>query len=102
MFVIRVALRVREESRSAFEAQARAEAREVPAKFEGCLRYGFHGDVGEPGAFLLYEEWRDREAFEAYRTSAYFTEVGGKLRPLLSAPPDSAYYSAELAPSGAA
>lgn len=97
MYVIRVALRVREDALEQFEEQARAEARDVPARFGGCLRYGFHESVGDAGAFLLYEEWATRESFEAYRKSAYFTEVGGRLRPLLAEPPDSAYYDAELA-----
>ncbi len=102
MFVIRVALHVNEDALERFEEQARAETREVPEKFAGCLRYGFHAGVGVPGSFLLYEEWRDRESFEAYRTSDYFRDVGGKLRPLLAAPPESAYFDAELVGPGGA
>ncbi|WP_428261646.1 putative quinol monooxygenase [Haliangium sp.] len=102
MYVIRVALQVREDARETFESHAQAETAEVPKRFDGCVRYGFHTLVGEPTSFLLYEEWRDQASFEAYRDSQYFTEIGERIRPLLAAPPDSAYYQVEAPAPGAA
>ena len=102
MYVIRVRLEVRPDAKASFEAHARAEAEDVPRRFAGCLGYAFHARVGSATSFLLYEEWEDRAAFEAYRGSAYFTEVGSRLRPLLSAPPDGAYYVAERAATAVA
>lgn len=95
MFVVRVALRVKPEVIASFQLHAEQESREVPQRFEGCQRYAFHARVADAEAFLLYEEWSSRESFEAYRTSDYFNSVGARLRPMLSAAPDSAYYSAE-------
>jgi quinol monooxygenase YgiN len=95
MFVVRVKLRVKPEVLGSFRQHAEQESHEVPQRFEGCHAYAFHGQVADDEAFLLYEEWSSRESFEAYRTSDYFGSVGSRLRPMLSAPPDSAYYTAE-------
>lgn len=95
MFVVRVALRIKPEMIESFQLQADQESREVPQRFDGCHRYAFYRQVAEADAFLLYEEWSSRESFQAYRTSDYFESVGSRLRPMLSAPPDSAYYAAE-------
>ena len=44
---------------------------------------------------LLYEEWKTREAAEAYLGSDYFRDAGAILFPLMEGRPDSAYYEAE-------
>lgn len=93
--VIRVALRVADEVRADFLDHARQQAREVPARFDGCLQYGFHASVEGDGRYLLYQEWASSERFEDYRKSAYFAETGARLRPMLAGPPDSAYFAAE-------
>lgn len=95
MFVIRVALRVKPEMLESFQLQAEQESREIPQQFEGCQRYAFYREAADAEAFLLYEEWSSRESFQAYRISEYFESVGSRLRPMLAAAPDSAYYAAQ-------
>lgn len=102
MYVIRVGLRVRADALPQFVQHAQEEAAEVPQRFAGCLRYGFFAQLGDPSAFLLYEEWRDRESFEAYRHSDYFGEIGQRVRPLLDGRPDGAYFVAEPASTAVA
>ena len=46
-------------------------------------------------AILVYEEWTDRSAFDAYRTSEYFEQGGAILWPAMAGAPDSAYYESE-------
>jgi quinol monooxygenase YgiN len=74
---IRVAVHVRPEGSGAFVAQLKKEAQELPATFAGCQRFAFHHDPGDPGSFLLYEEW------------------AAVLFPLIDGQPDSAYYESE-------
>lgn len=95
MLTIRVAVRVRPEGRDAFVAQLKKEEQEVPATFAGCQRFAVYRDPGDPGSFLLYEEWADRKAANAYLTSEYFQTAGAVLFPLMDGQPDSAYYESE-------
>jgi quinol monooxygenase YgiN len=94
--VIRVLVRVQPDMVDDFTAHIDREAFEVPARFAGCERYALFNDPADPVQFLLYEEWRDGEAFAAYRGSDHFAAAGAKLRPMLDGPPDSAYFQAEL------
>ena len=50
---------------------------------------------GDPASFLLYEEWADRKAADAYLTSEYFQAAAAVLFPLIDGQPDSAYYESE-------
>jgi quinol monooxygenase YgiN len=95
MFTIRVAVQVRPEGRDAFVAQLKKEEQEVPVRFAGCERFAVYRDPSDPGSFLLYEEWADRQAADAYLTSEYFQAGGAVLFPLMDGQPDSAYYEAE-------
>ena len=95
MHVIRVSVRVNDEALADFVRYARQQAEEVPARFEGCLRYGFHQSLDDDGRYLLYQEWASEERFERYRRSAYFAEAGARLRPMMAEPPESAYFAAE-------
>lgn len=48
----------------------------------GCLAYGFHADLDEPGTFHLYEEWESAEANAAHSASphlAAFMDAIGEL-----------------------
>jgi quinol monooxygenase YgiN len=68
----------------------------VPARFAGCQRFQTFVDPDDPDQVLIYEEWADQAAFDAYRGSDYFTEGGKVLFPAMAGAPDSAYYAAEL------
>lgn len=95
MFCVRVAVRVKPEGRDRFVAQLKTEEREVPERFAGCERFAVFSDPADPDSVLLYEEWKTREAAEAYLGSDYFREAGAILFPLMEGRPDSAYYEAE-------
>ncbi|WP_406445064.1 antibiotic biosynthesis monooxygenase [Streptomyces sp. NBC_00631] len=60
--------------------KARQATRTEPAN----LMYEVHVVEGEPGGFLLYERYVDREGFEAHKAAAHFQEVVvGVVWPLL-------------------
>lgn len=94
MFIVRIDLDVRPEHRDALRAVA-AEDGPTARGLPGCVDYTFCEDVLRPERVLLYEEWRSRAEFEAYRASLVFTQMGARLRPLLNAPPKSAYYESD-------
>jgi quinol monooxygenase YgiN len=95
MFTVRVAVRVRPEARDQFLGQLKKEEQEVPERFAGCERFAVYSDPSDPDNVLLYEEWADRDAANAYLTSDYFRAGGAILFPLMDGAPDSAYYEAE-------
>ena len=41
---------------------------------DGCLAYGFHADLDDPGTFHVYEEWESAEANAAHSASAHLAE----------------------------
>ena len=53
-------------------------------------------DPTDANSVLVYEEWRSRADFDAYRNSEFFAESGAVLFPLMEGAPDSAYYESEL------
>ncbi|WP_046728782.1 putative quinol monooxygenase [Streptomyces humi] len=60
--------------------KARVSTRAEPAN----LMYEVHAVVGEPGGFLLYEQYADQAGFEAHQAAEHFQEViVGVVRPLL-------------------
>jgi quinol monooxygenase YgiN len=94
MFIARVTLRIRASDRLGFRAYAVEESRRA-RDLPGCVEYAFFEDVSDAARVLLYEEWANRESFEAYRDSSLFKEAGAHLRPMLEEPPKSAYYESE-------
>jgi quinol monooxygenase YgiN len=94
MFIARVTLRIRPSDRAAFRAYAVEESRQARG-LPGCVEYSFSEDVGDPARVLLYEEWANREQFEAYRESPLFKAAGAHLGPMLEEPPRSAYYESD-------
>ncbi|MFJ3803763.1 putative quinol monooxygenase [Streptomyces sp. NPDC090088] len=60
--------------------KAQAASRAEPAN----LMYEVHEVEGEPGGFLLYERYVDKEGFEAHKAAEHFKEVVvGVVWPLL-------------------
>ena len=45
----------------------------------GCLAYGFHADLEDPGTFHVYEEWESAEANAAHSASAHLAEFMGAI-----------------------
>ncbi len=51
----------------------------------GCVSYTPHWVEGEPGAVLIYEQYRDEAAVEHHRASAHFSKyaIGGLYQKML-------------------
>lgn len=97
--VIRVILEVAPENASAFEKALESEREEV-LKFDGCERYALFRSPSSPTSYLLYEEWRDAAAFKRFQASDVLKRSFQVLGPLLSGPPQSAYFRAvQVGPS---
>lgn len=56
---------------------------------EGTLRYTVHRAKSkqEPGLFMFYEMYRDKEAFQYHSSTPYFQEFFGKIAPLVDGAP---------------
>jgi quinol monooxygenase YgiN len=59
-----------------------AEVREVllsmigPTQREaGCVEYRLHGELANPGSFLLYEAYTDEAAYRDHLASSHFQEL---------------------------
>jgi len=54
---------------------------------EGTLAYVLHRAKKEPGKFLLYEKYRDKDALNRHSATPYFMELFGTIGPLLDGNP---------------
>ncbi len=54
---------------------------------EGTLAYVIHRAKKEPGKFLIYEKYRDKDALNLHSSTPYFVELFGVLAPLLDGNP---------------
>ena len=72
MYVVIVSAKVKPEQRSTFlraiEDNAVASVREEP----GCLRFDVVRDNDDPDHYLLYEVYRDADAFATHRETDHF------------------------------
>jgi quinol monooxygenase YgiN len=93
MIVIRVAVTAKASQRDSLIDHLRADATHART-LPGCIRFALLQDAFDENGVFIYEEWSDRESFDAYRGSAFFEELGMEIMPLLAAAPDSAYYDA--------
>jgi quinol monooxygenase YgiN len=69
---------VRMKARSGEEARATALAEELAAESRqepGCELYIPCRDPDDPGAFLFYEQYRDKAAFEVHGASEHFQRL---------------------------
>ncbi|MFD5257314.1 putative quinol monooxygenase [Streptomyces bobili] len=51
--------------------KVREQTRAEPAN----LAYEVHTEVGEPGSFVLYEQYADQAGFEAHKAADHFKEL---------------------------
>ena len=93
MIVIHVQTKVKADKRQEFLAEVKKDL-ETSRAFKGCVQFGWGEDVTQPNTFTLYEEWESAEAFNAYKDSDYFKQVGNVVMPLFAEEPQSAYYTA--------
>ncbi len=50
---------------------------------DGCIRCAFAELIGEPGHFLVMQEWEDRAALDAHYRSVAFVAYQEQIEPLL-------------------
>ena len=56
-------------------------------KMSGCHTYDVYRASSRNDAIVILQKWETMDAFDAYRTSADFAAIGGKLKPLMAGPP---------------
>ena len=52
----------------------------------GCIGYSFAEVVGDPGHYVVVEEWSDAEALDAHFASDAFTDYQRRVSDLLATP----------------
>jgi quinol monooxygenase YgiN len=51
----------------------------------GCHKYDLHEVIGQPGVFIMMEEWASESAIEKHNNSQHFNAFVESARPYLSA-----------------
>jgi quinol monooxygenase YgiN len=100
MIVIHVGVKVRPEKRAAFLDLATGEEK-VARGYPGCVQYHWSEVLSEQNAFSLYEEWETADAFNAYKATDHFKQLGEDFAPLMAAAPTTNYYQTEAYPQSA-
>jgi quinol monooxygenase YgiN len=54
---------------------------------KGTLTYTLHRAKKEPGKFLMYEKYPDKEALKEHSSTPHFAELFGKIGPMLDGSP---------------
>lgn len=81
VLVVRMTAREGEEDRV---AQIMPRLVEASSAEPGNVLYVAHRDPEDPRVFLMYEQYRDKAAFEAHGASDHFKQLGlGELFPLM-------------------
>ncbi|MEM7411522.1 MAG: putative quinol monooxygenase [Myxococcota bacterium] len=80
MLVVAGVVRLNPEKRE--EAMVAAREMMTATRAEaGCISYTFSADLDDPGAFRIFEEWKDQAAldahFEAPHMATFAAKVGG-------------------------
>jgi quinol monooxygenase YgiN len=63
-------------------SDTQARTREEP----GCISYDFAEAIGDPGRFVVIQEWRDEAAMEAHYRSDAFVNYQARIGDLLARP----------------
>lgn len=71
-FAVVVDFVVRPDRVAAFREAMLEQARNSLELEEGCLQFDVFTEAGAPGTFVLYELYRDEDAFELHLASAHF------------------------------
>ena len=77
-------------AKAGMEQEIEKALREIFSKVEaekGTLAYTLHRAKKEPGKFLLYEKYSDKEALKEHSSTPHFAELFRKLGPLLDGSP---------------
>ncbi len=95
MFIAVLDLRTTPTDRPAALAQLDSERDEIRA-MPGNLDFRVYAARDDDQAVAVIHEWADEPSFAAYLSSESFARSGAALRPLMSGPPISRRFSADL------
>lgn len=95
MLIAILDLRTDPADRPAALAQLRGEHDEIRA-MPGNLDFRVYAAADDQGALAVVHEWADEASFAQYLASDAFARSGAVLRPLVTAPPVSRRFLAEL------
>ncbi|WP_172300427.1 putative quinol monooxygenase [Pseudoruegeria sp. HB172150] len=95
MFIALVDFHVAPENRDTALSALQGEATTVRA-MPGCRTFRPHCDPDSGTHVGVVHEWDSADAFGAYVASPGFADSGKLLRPMMTQPPSSRRYSAEL------
>lgn len=65
------------------------EIKSTIADFDGCDKVELLRDKATPNIFFTYSTWRDEEALDAYRNSAFFKDTWTRTKQLFAAKADA-------------
>lgn len=92
-FVLVVRLNVKPEARAEFERLASA-ATAGTRREPGNRAYAFSREAGDPGAVLLYEEWRSFRDLRLHFDAEHMKPFFARIPELLAGPPELKVYRA--------
>jgi quinol monooxygenase YgiN len=95
MLIAILDLRTTAADRAAALAQLDSEREEIRA-MPGNLDFRVYAARDDEGAVTVLHEWADQPSFAAYLASDAFTRSGAVLRPLVTEPPVSRRFGADL------
>jgi quinol monooxygenase YgiN len=95
MFIAILDVHFEPRNRPAAIAQLQAEQPDVRA-MPGCIDFRVLAPAGNATDLTVLHEWADEDSFRAYLESAAFERSGLVLRPIMSEPPTSRRFRAEL------
>jgi quinol monooxygenase YgiN len=95
MLIAVLDLRTTEADRAVALAQLDRERDEIRA-MPGNLDFRVYADRDDQEAVAVIHEWADEPSFAAYLSSDAFARSGAALRPLVTAPPVSRRFHADL------
>lgn len=86
MIVVVAVMKARQGKEKEMEDALRAIVPQVEAE-DGTLQYILHRARKDPGKFILYEKYRDKDALNVHSATPYFAELFTKIGPLLDGGP---------------
>jgi quinol monooxygenase YgiN len=95
VFIAILDLRTTPADRPAALAQLDGEHDEIRA-MPGNLDFRVYASRGDEGAVAVIHEWLDEASFAGYLSSEAFARSGAMLRPLMTSPPVSRRFGADL------
>lgn len=78
-FTLMVRLAVKSESLESFTNAAREHAQET-LKEPDCVYFGYHREIENPTQFVLFETWRDFNAFKLHESAPHTLEYARKIQ----------------------